>query len=30
MDAMTEAKLQEIGEATGVFAVAEDGSVTFA
>lgn len=30
MDAMTETKLQEIGEATGVFAVAEDGSVTFA
>ena len=30
MDAMTETKLQEIGEATGVFAVADDGSVTFA
>ena len=30
MDAMTETKLQEIGEATGVFSVAEDGSVTFA
>ena len=30
MDAMTETKLQEIGEATGVFSVADDGSVTFA
>jgi hypothetical protein len=30
MDAMTETKLQEIGEATGVFTVADDGSVTFA
>ncbi len=30
MDAMTEAKLQEIGEATGVFSVAKDDSVTFA
>lgn len=30
MDAMTEAKLKEIGEATGTFAVADDGSVTFA
>jgi hypothetical protein len=30
MDAMTETKLQEIGEATGVFTVDADGSVKFA
>ncbi len=30
MDAMTETKLQEIGEATGVFTVDADGGVTFA